>query len=598
VRANSQIGLMSLKAHPGEERPGYTSKALWLHSPADRPPLRIGLLLDGPELSAFSASVIEDIQASNFAKIELAVYRKSAAAAATPPSSSLFKTAIRALTNANLRKHVLYNVYLRFDRRRKPAKHPLDRVDCRDLLAEVESIEVEPVGKKYVHRFPEDAVQAICAMRLDVLIRFGFNILKGEILTAARYGVWSYHHGDNNSYRGGPAHFWELLEGAPLSGVILQVLTEELDGGLVLCKSLFTTQPTLSVSANRFGPYWGASNLVIRKLNELHRVGWEHLQQKAVPAEPYQGKRKIYRTPTNMDMARWLGPVLLKRIVRRPFRRKTIQHWRIGVRVNRKPLFEEPESNLEGVRWIESPQGHFWADPFALEQDGRAWAFFEDYCYGTKKGLIACAEIGADGSLGSPVPCLQKSEHHYSYPYVFRDGGGLFMIPEAFSSGSVDLYRCMEFPQAWEHQSTLLRGKYVDTSVWNDGGMWWMMTTSADPDSRAAILLLFFSERLSGPWQFHPANPVSSDVRNNRGAGRIFFDGKRWIRPSQSCCPVYGYSFTLNEITALSTTEYGERAIREFRPESLGAFKATHTYNWMVGVELIDGTVTRVVDSA
>ena len=91
-------------------------------------------------------------------------------------------------------------------------------------------------------------------------------------------------------------------------------------------------------------------------------------------------------------------------------------------------------------------------------------------------------------------------------------------------------------------------------------------------------------------------HPVSSDVRNNRGAGRIFFDGKRWIRPSQSCCPVYGYSFTLNEITALSTTEYGERAIREFRPESLGAFKATHTYNWIVGVELIDGTVTRAVD--
>jgi hypothetical protein len=42
--------------------------------------------------------------------------------------------------------------------------------------------------------------------------------------------VWSYHHGDNEFYRGGPPHFWELYEKAPLSGVILQVLTEELDG--------------------------------------------------------------------------------------------------------------------------------------------------------------------------------------------------------------------------------------------------------------------------------------------------------------------------------------------------------------------------------
>src|SRR6266567_2602478 len=129
-------------------------------SPAERAPLRIGILLDSPKLSGFFAKIIGDIQESNFATI---------------------------------------------------------------------------------------------------------NILAGEILTAARYGVWSYHHGDNDFYRGGPPHFWELCERAPLSGVILQVLTEELDGGVVLCKSLFATQPTVMVSRNRFAPYWGSTDLVIRK---------------------------------------------------------------------------------------------------------------------------------------------------------------------------------------------------------------------------------------------------------------------------------------------------------------------------------------------
>jgi len=59
------------------ERPAITARAWWRYSGADRPPLRIGLLLDGPELSNVSAAAIEDIQASNFATIELAVYRKS-----------------------------------------------------------------------------------------------------------------------------------------------------------------------------------------------------------------------------------------------------------------------------------------------------------------------------------------------------------------------------------------------------------------------------------------------------------------------------------------------------------------------------------------
>ena len=37
--------------------------------------------------------------------------------------------------------------------------------------------------------------------------------LRGEI---ARHGVWSYHHGDNRFYRGGPPGFWEVMEDQPV----------------------------------------------------------------------------------------------------------------------------------------------------------------------------------------------------------------------------------------------------------------------------------------------------------------------------------------------------------------------------------------------
>ena len=571
------------------ERPGSTSSSLWLHSPAIKPPLRVGLLLNGPKLASFCARIIEDLQASDFVKLELLVCRKSPSTAEPRQVQGIFSRITRRLFDANIRKHTLYDLYLRFDQRKKPRNHPLDSVDCSGLLAGIDRIEVEPIGQKFVHRFPPEALEEIRAKNLDVLIRFGFNILKGEILTAARYGVWSYHHGDNEFYRGGPAHFWELYEGRALSGVMLQALTEELDAGLVLCKSLFATQPTISVSINRFGPYWGATNLVIRKLNELHRFGWDHLLWNSVPPVPYRGRRKIYRTPTNMEMARWFAPVLVKKAVRRPFRKKMVQHWRIGIRMNAPPLFDAAsDGSLQGFRWIEPCRGHFWEDPFLLEQDGRKWAVFEDYVYAKKRGHIACAEIASDGNLISPTPVLENSQHHYSYPYVFRHGAELFMIPEAFDSASVDLYRCEEFPNKWIRCSTLLRGKFVDTSVWHHDGLWWMMTTSADPDARSSCLFLFCSEALTGEWHFHPSNPISADVRNNRGAGRIFWADGRFIRPSQSCSPVYGYSFTLNEITKLSTTEYAERPIREFKPDPLKV-QAIHTYNWIAGVEVIDG---------
>lgn len=556
-------------------------------SPANRPPLRIGLLLDGPKLSGFFARIIEDVQASNFARIELLVYRKKPASPAAPKPTSKLGGLKRRFLNPALRKRALYDFYLRFDEKMKPANHPLDVVDCSQQLAGIESMEVEPIGKKFIHRFPPEAIEQIRAKDLDVFLRFGFNILSGDILTVARYGVWSYHHGDNDFYRGGPPHFWELTEKSPLSGVILQVLTEELDGGLVLCKSLFNTEQTTSVSVNRYTPYWGSTDLVIRKLNELHQHGWDYVKQKAVPAEPYKGRKKIYRTPTNMEMARWLAPALLKKAASVPFRTRTVQHWKVAVRVGAKPL---PETgDVSGFRWLEPPKDHFWADPFLVEHNGKPWAFFEDYFYPKRRAIISCAEISDHGDLVSPEPCLVSEGHHFSYPHVFSDGDDLFMVPESLDSNRVDLYRCTEFPHRWVFERTLLEGRFVDTTIWHQDGLWWLMTTRAEPDSRAGCLFLFYSESLTGDWQFHPANPISTDIRNNRGAGCIFRDSSRLIRPSQSCSPIYGYSFAFNEITELSPERYSEKQVRTVFP--WGNLCAVHTYNRAGNVEIIDGAV-------
>jgi hypothetical protein len=560
-------------------------------SPPSRPPLRIGILLDGPVLSAFFARIIEDIQASNFAKIELLVYRKTTPdpKPANPPKTAAGKLANRVL-DPKLRKKALYDLYLRMEKRRKSANHPLDSVDCSTRFTGIDTLEVAPIGKKFIQRFPAEALEKVQAKNLDVLLRFGFNILHGEILQAARYGVWSYHHGDNDYYRGGPPHFWEIYERSPLSGVILQVLTEELDGGMVLCKSLFTTAGSFSVTQNRFAPYWGSTDMVIRKLNELYRFGWDYLRERTVPTAPYQGKRKIYRTPGNSDMARWMGPLLLKKAVQSPFRKNSVQHWRIGIRMNGKRLFEtNSQPDTGGFRWIEAPKGHFWADPFAVEHKARNWIFFEDYSYEKKRAGIACAEIASDGSLISPELCLENPNQHYSYPHTFWVGNDLFMIPEACSSGVVDLYRCQEFPHKWKRETTLLEGRFVDTTVWQQDGLWWMTTTSADPESRAGCLLLFYSDSLTGKWQFHPANPISTDIRYNRGAGGIFQSNTHFIRPSQSGCPIYGYSFTLNEITELSKDRYEERPLQTFTPSFWKGLDGVHTYNWVGNIELIDG---------
>src|SRR5579863_2278816 len=157
-------------------------------SSAGRAPLRTGLLLDSVyEIPAFTATIIEDIKASNFAGIELLIVRKAKATAASD-SDSRGSGLLRHLSNPQLRKHLLYDLYLRLDARMKPANDPLANVDGKDLLAGIETVHVE-MGEDFAHPFPADALEQIRAKDLDVLIRFGFNHLSGGILNVARYGV-------------------------------------------------------------------------------------------------------------------------------------------------------------------------------------------------------------------------------------------------------------------------------------------------------------------------------------------------------------------------------------------------------------------------
>ena len=61
---------------------------------------------------------------------------------------------------------------------------------------------------------------------IDVLIRFNSNILRGDILNCTRFGILSFHTGDNRVVRGGPAGFWEVFNNEDTSGFILQILTQ------------------------------------------------------------------------------------------------------------------------------------------------------------------------------------------------------------------------------------------------------------------------------------------------------------------------------------------------------------------------------------
>jgi hypothetical protein len=490
-------------------------------------------------------------------------------------------------------KSLLWNVYNRLDRKLHAIENdPLEERDCSGLLSSIEAIQVTPITKRFVHRFPDEAVETIRAKKLDVLLRFGFNILRGDILTAASNGVWSFHHGDPDYYRGGPAHFWEIYEHNPLSGAVLQILTEDLDAGRMLGKAVFATAPGFSLIQNRVQPYYGSLHMAIQKLWELHQFGEEHLQRKMIPLAPYAGKRKIYRAPTNVEIAAWLAPQLAGSLGRRAMgilgRKDRILPWRIAVRTGSRSSEGTGKTDMSGFQWIETPRGHFYADPFLFEHEGKTWLFFEDYLYGEGRGVLACAEISAEGRLGAPEVVLDTGGHA-SYPHVFEADGSIWMVPETADSGATYLYRATKFPLEWKRETALLSFPGRDATVFHDQGLWWMFVSLQDPRGRGLILYLFFSRELTGPWQYHPANPVSADVRSSRCAGAMIQRDGEWIRLAQDCSRGYGYGFSFYRVVKLNTEEYEEELLLSVRPDWAPGLVATHTYNRSGGLEVVDG---------
>lgn len=107
------------------------------------------------------------------------------------------------------------------------------------ILDDIEQVYCEPVPVSGLgQKLPQSIISEYCS-DLDFLVRFGFGILQGEVLTTPKYGVFSYHHGDLTKYRGRPAGFWEFMYDEPVVGVTLQQLTDELDAGDIVVRDEF-----------------------------------------------------------------------------------------------------------------------------------------------------------------------------------------------------------------------------------------------------------------------------------------------------------------------------------------------------------------------
>jgi hypothetical protein len=545
--------------------------------------LRLGILLDSYKVPAWAYNSLERIVNSHYGEFSLIILNDS---------SGIYESNFEEFWKN--RNRLLYDLFNKVDERLFHGKPDAFKLkDLGEILSNVPVIKVKPVRDGYSDCLEMSDINRIKEYRLDILIKMGFRILRGDILTASKYGVWSYHHGDSRINRGGPPGFWEVAESWPETGSVLQILSEDFDNGKVLYRSWFFTYP-FSPARNRNHCFWASSSFLPRQIELLHRLGEERFF-KEITRRFYQKfnyyDHQPYRAPSNGLALLLITKLFAKMIFRLYQKAFYLDQWYLMF-----DLKKNRSSSFCDFKKIIPPKDRFWADPHVIKADGHYYIFVEEYVYGKKKGQIAVIDVDENGNCKNSVQVLGRA-YHLSYPFVFEWGDRYYMVPESAQNKTIELYECVQFPYKWKFKMNLMQNVMaVDTTLFNHEGKWWLFTGMAEHEGslpNVELSLFFSNELFTSDWNSHPMNPIVSDVKRARPAGKLFTRDGKIYRPSQNCSKMYGHGFDLNEVLLLSESGYLEKKVFSVGPHWDHKLEGTHTFTSEGQMTIIDAFMRR-----
>ena len=536
--------------------------------------LKVGIMCQGPEIKLWQKQCIDHMIATGHVEIKLFIIDD----AQNYPPRSLYQK----ISEVGIIKF-LFNIYMRTIYR--PAS--INSASISELFCKSPSISciVKKKGK-FSQYFSQEDLEKIRSYDLDIILRFGFNIIRGEILNVPKYGVWSFHHDDEMKYRGGPPCFWEIYHQDVETGSVLQRLTNKLDGGVILKKGIFRTKG-YSYSKNIDQAYFESAKWPAWVCNDIINNTAQYIDDAVTTTDA-----PIYRSPTNFQFIRFLFIMWMNFIRNAWFRLFVMQKWNVAlVKANVNEFLQQP-SAFQKIFLKHKNKSTFNADCFGLKVDAKTHIFFEELDYSDQGvGELQVTTVDQDGKEGGRIkPEGISNGSHLSYPYLFTEGSAVYLVPESGARKKIILYKAIRFPGQWKEEAILLNGeKYSDATLLKHEGKYWLFFTVHNELFDADLHLhLAFSDQITGPYTLHAQNPVKISARSARPAGNVFRDDKgRLIRPAQNFCKSYGGSIVFNEIKNLTEALYEEVEINELHPFDPFYKDGVHTISVVSNDELL-----------
>mgnify|MGYP003642529954 CR=1 FL=1 len=446
---------------------------------------------------------------------------------------------------------------------------PINSVDKNTILAKLKKVEtVDLIAISPENSFTNSAVEIIKSLKLDLILQSDFSHLKGSILNAATYGIWSLRN--NNYFLKENTWFGleEIVNRKDGVEVTLEKCVNTNEDRICIDKAFFNS--TTSFFKTQATILESSVSLVVKNIDSI-------LKGQELVTTSF----KVNKVET-ISLLRYFFDYY-KSLFNRVYEK--VSYSLFGTRYNCWALFmgtgDFLEAKLESIVPVKLPKNEFWADPFLLKHENELYVFFENYEYDRALGKISCAKI-VNGEVMPATDVLVK-DYHLSYPFIFKEGDELFLMPETSQNNRLEIYRCTGFPNKWELYKTAFEGeRIVDTTLYTDkdGIKWLFLNKSVDPNVSFANELFIY--QISSSLKTlnlipHEQNPVLIDASVARNGGGIFKNNGRLYRPSQANIQgVYGRALNINEISVLTIERYEEQTIKRISPNFNSGLKAMH----------------------
>ena len=250
------------------------------------------------------------------------------------------------------------------------------------------------------------------------------------------------------------------------------------------------------------------------------------------------------------------------------------------------------KERFKKINWIKlgAYKDGWFADPFILNvSDEKIELLAEEWIYKDNKGRISKLVIDKHTYKLLSIVVVLELETHLSFPLIYEENGIIYVCPENYQSGCVNIYTYDRNTAKLVNPTTIINKPLIDTQLFKLNGKYYALgverKTGAMEDTR--ILKIYESDSLCG--QYKEIQTIENTKNIERGAGNIFLWKDRIIRPVQNCEGGYGLSTILYELI-YKNKEFNETELYRIEPNRSSFMGlCLHTFNIKENLCVIDG---------